>query len=625
MIAPETLSTTASPPREDAADDTATDSVAVCETVATADPTPPAKSASGLRLVMPPSDRVSSARPKPLGRRLVEAGLIHEEQLDSALQRQSQASGNNKRLGEIIAEMGLVDDAQLMPMLGEQLGVPGVRLREGLVDPDAIARLPRQIAESFQVLPLVIVRNELVVAMADPQDLATLDRLSQMTGLGIRPVFTLASHVERLIPRCYEDDFSVDTETADYAEQDLDIQTDAIDLDHSGGASIDGSPVINLVNYAIVQAVSQGASDIHIEPGPRHTSIRFRVDGVLREVMKPRREMHPAIVSRIKVMSKMDIAEHRRPQDGRLHVRIQRRDVDLRVSTLPTVSGEKVVLRILDRRNVTFDLQKLGLPGPSLQSFRQMLARPHGLVLVTGPTGSGKTTTLYSAIELIKSVERNVVTVEDPVEYQLDLINQVQVRAETGMTFATALRSILRQDPDVIMVGEIRDRETAETAIAAALTGHLVLSTLHTNDSASAITRLVDMGVDRFKIAASLVGVIAQRLVRNLCVECREMFYPAASEIEWLTPHLRDGQTIGESFSRPRGCGHCYETGYSGRTGLYELLPASPQLRGMINDESPLEDLRRVGVLSTLAGEGLSLAQRGVTSLDEVARVALAD
>ena len=275
--------------------------------------------------------------------------------------------------------------------------------------------------------------------------------------------------------------------------------------------------MINLVNYAIIQAVRQGASDIHIEAGQKNTSIRFRIDGSLREVMKPRKDMHPAIVSRIKVMAKLDIAEHRQPQDGRFHVRINRRDIDLRVSTLPTVLGEKVVMRVLDRQNVTFDLNQLGLPNDSLSTVRRMLSRPHGLVLVTGPTGSGKTTTLYSAIELIKGVERNVITVEDPVEYQLELINQVQVQSDSGVSFAHALRSILRQDPDVIMVGEIRDRETAETAIQAALTGHLVLSTLHTNDSAAAITRLVDMGVERFKIAASLVGVVAQRLMRNLC------------------------------------------------------------------------------------------------------------
>ena len=439
----------------------------------------------------------------PLGRRLVEAGLIREDQLETALAHQesederlralAEQSGKAtqgrtrqtrfKRLGEVVAELGLVDEGRLLPMLGEQLGVEGVRMREGLIDPVAVRLVPREYAERLKVLPLMRVRDELTVAMSDPQDLAAIDTLARVSGCRIRPVFTLRTGIERLLPRCYEEDFTVDSVTADLDVEQLELEADTIDLDlHGTQQMAEGSPVINLVNYAIIQAVRQGASDIHIEAGQKNTSVRFRIDGSLREVMKPRKDMHAAIVSRIKVMAKLDIAEHRQPQDGRLHVRISRRDIDLRVSTLPTVLGEKVVMRVLDRQNVTFDLNKLGLPNESLSTMRRMLGRPHGLVLVTGPTGSGKTTTLYSAIDLIKGVERNVITVEDPVEYQLELINQVQVQNDSGVTFAQALRSILRQDPDVIMVGEIRDRETAETAIQAALTGHLVLSTLHTND-----------------------------------------------------------------------------------------------------------------------------------------------
>ena len=421
------------------------------------------------------------------------------------------------------------------------------------------------------------VRDELTVAMADPHDLASIDTLARLSGCRIRPVFTLASGIDRLLPRCYEDDFTVDSVTADLDVEQLELETEAIDLDLTGTQQLaEGSPVINLVNYAIVQAVSQGASDIHIEPGHKSTSVRFRIDGSLREVMKPRKDLHAAIVSRIKVMAKLDIAEHRQPQDGRLHVRINRRDVDLRVSTLPTVLGEKVVMRVLDRRSITFDLNQLGMPNDSLQIAHRMLGRPHGLVLVTGPTGSGKTTTLYSAIELIKGIERNIITVEDPVEYQLELINQVQVQTDNGVTFARALRSILRQDPDVIMVGEIRDRETAETAIQAALTGHLVLSTLHTNDSVSAITRLIDMGVERFKIAAALVGVIAQRLVRTLCADCREPYYPSARLLEEM--HYQGDAR--HSFARSRGCSQCFESGYRGRSGIYELLESNGELAG---------------------------------------------
>ena len=337
--------------------------------------------------------------------------------------------------------------------------------------------------------------------------------------------------------------------------------------------------------------------------------------------MRPRRDLHSAIVSRIKVMAKLDIAEHRQPQDGRLHVRIARREIDLRVSTLPTVLGEKVVMRVLDRKNITFDLNKLGLPNESLEIMRSMLSRPHGLVLVTGPTGSGKTTTLYSAIELIKGIERNVITVEDPVEYQLELINQVQVQSENGMTFAQALRSILRQDPDVIMVGEIRDRETAETAIQAALTGHLVLSTLHTNDSVSAITRLIDMGVERFKIAASLVGVVAQRLIRNLCENCRESYYPSAK----LLDELEYTGNTRHPFARSRGCSQCFEVGYRGRTGIYELLPCDAELRELINTNATLDQLRQAHHGPSLLREGMRLAEAGITSLEEVGRVARTD
>lgn len=576
----------------------------------------------------------------PLGERLIAAGLLTPEQLENALAHQRGAARKNhadessggasppransrsqsKPLGEVVTELGLVDETQLIPLLGEQLGVPGVRLREGLIDPQAIKLVPRADAERWRVLPLMKVRDELTIAMADPRDLATIDAVHQLTGLRIRPVLTLASAIERLLPRCYEDDFSVDSVTADLDVEELEVdsETPTLDLDGSGAHLLaEGSPVINFVNYAIIQAVRQGASDIHIEPGAKFTSVRFRIDGSLREGMRPKKELHAALVSRIKVMAKLDIAEHRQPQDGRLHVRVARRDVDLRISTLPTVLGEKVVMRVLDRGNVTFDMGKLGLPTESLVTMKQMLGRPHGLVLVTGPTGSGKTTTLYSAIELIKGIERNVVTVEDPVEYQLDLINQVQVNTEAGMSFAGALRSILRQDPDVIMVGEIRDRETAETAIQAALTGHLVLSTLHTNDAASAITRLVDMGVEPFKISAALVGVVAQRLIRNICPSCSEAHYPPAA----LLKSLRYESKPGDQFVRGRGCSQCFD-GYRGRSGIYELMPCDASLRNQINDSVTLSDLRQARSGPSLLDEGMRLAAAGLTSIEEIARVA---
>lgn len=578
----------------------------------------------------------------PLGQRLIEAGLLREDQLESALAHQSAKTerlkkemshlhgeghpdADNfvglpvKRLGEVVAELGLVNEGDLLPLLGEQLGIEGVRLREGLIDPLAVQLIPREMAERLRSLPLMRVRGELTVAMADPQDLSAIDAMARQSGCRIRPVFTLATSISRLMPRCYEDNFAVDSVTADLDVDELELETEAIDLDLASSVQLaEGSPVINLVNYAIIQAVNQGASDIHIEPGDKCTSIRFRIDGALREVMKPRKDMHAAIVSRVKVMAKLDIAEHRQPQDGRLHVRMSRREIDLRVSTLPTVLGEKIVMRVLDRQSLTFDLDKLGMPPQSLTTAHRMLTRPHGLVLVTGPTGSGKTTTLYSAIELLKGIEKNVITVEDPVEYQLDLINQVQVNNETGMTFAKTLRSILRQDPDIIMVGEIRDRETAETAIQAALTGHLVLSTLHTNDSASAVTRLVDMGVERFKISAALVGVVAQRLVRNLCLKCSETYYPPAAALSELG-YTGDRR---HAFAHSRGCSNCYESGYKGRTGVYELLEMTSEVRKLIVEAADLDELRKTNTGPTLQSEGLRLAESGVTSLEEVARVA---
>ncbi|MCA9076294.1 MAG: type II/IV secretion system protein, partial [Planctomycetaceae bacterium] len=429
----------------------------------------------------------------------------------------------------------------------------------------------------------------------------------------------------KLIPRCYEDDFSVDTVTADIDADAVELHPDAIEVDLQDVRSLaEGSPVVNLVNYIIVHAVRQHASDIHIEPGHRHSSVRFRVDGQLREVLRPRREFHPAIVSRIKVMAKMDIAEQRMAQDGRMHVVVERREIDLRCSTLPTVLGEKAVLRVLDRDNVTFHLDALGMREDQLTLVNEMLRKPYGLVLATGPTGSGKTTTLYSAIELIKSVHRNIVTVEDPVEYQLELINQVQTSGTRSMSFANVLRSILRQDPDVIMVGEIRDAETAEVAIQAALTGHLVLSTLHTNDSASAVTRLLDMGIAPYKIAAALVGVVAQRLVRNICPNCRTTYYPTAEYLRMI--HYEGDER--QVFTKGEGCEQCHDTGFQGRTGLYEVLLANREVRQLISSGADLESIRecyrRIGGRSLL-DEGIRLAEEGHTSLEEVVRVAFFD
>jgi type IV pilus assembly protein PilB len=554
----------------------------------------------------------------PLGERLVAAGLIERAQLDTALSRQSESG---QRLGETLLELGFVTEDALLPFVESQLGVPAVRLREGLLDPQAVRLLPRQFAERLSVIALFRVHQELIVATDDPLDLEKIDRIEGATGLTVRPVFAFKAAIDRITRRAYEDDFRVDAVTADLDDSAVELRADA-DVDvASVHQLVEGSPVINLVNYLVLQAVRKGASDIHIEPGRKSATVRYRVDGQLVEVLRPRRDIYPTIVSRIKVMAKMDIAEHRMPQDGRCQVVADGKEVDLRISTLPTVLGEKVVMRVLDKGRLTFDLGALGMPPQVLTVVKDLLRKPHGLMLVTGPTGSGKTTTLYSALELIKSVHRNIVTVEDPVEYQIELINQVQVESGRGMGFAGALRSILRQDPDVIMVGEIRDPETAQVAVQAALTGHLVLSTLHTNDSAGAVMRLMDMGVESYKLAAALVGVVAQRLVRTICPNCRTTYYASAEYLEAL--HFKGDKR--RNWAKGEGCRECFDTGFHGRKGIYEVLPSDPELRRLIARDAPVDAIRKWLTdhgHQTLFEGGLRLAEAEETSLEEVARVA---
>jgi type IV pilus assembly protein PilB len=518
--------------------------------------------------------------------------------------------------------MGMVPEDTILPYIESHLGVPATRLRDGMIDPVAVRLLPRKIAEQLDAIALFKVRDSLTVAMADPQNLEHLDELERLTNLRIRPVFAFRSSIQRTLPRCYEEGFEVDTVTADLDESAVQLQADAAEADLTNVESmVDGSPIINLVNYLLVQAIRSGASDIHIEPSRKYSIVRFRVDGQMYEALRPRRDMHPALVSRIKVMGKMDIAEHNRPQDGRFQVTVEGREVDFRVSTLPTVLGEKIVLRILDKENLTFSLDLLGFPPDMLKKLKMLLAKPYGLLLVTGPTGSGKTTTLYSALELIKSVHSNVVSVEDPVEYQVELVNQVQVDESRSLSFSSALRSILRQDPDIIMIGEIRDVPTAQIAVQAALTGHLVLSTLHTNDCAGAIHRLVDMGIEPFKIAAAVVGVVAQRLIRTVCPSCKTFVYASAELL--ATIHYTGDRR--RSFVRGEGCPKCHDTGFAGRTGIYEVMAVDRELRAMISARASTDDIRdcyrRAGG-KTLLEQGIRLAEKEQTSLEEVMRVA---
>jgi type IV pilus assembly protein PilB len=518
--------------------------------------------------------------------------------------------------------MGMVQEDAILPFIEGHLGVPAVRIRDGMIDPIAVRLLPRKIAERLDAIALFKVRDTISVAMADPQNLEHLDEIERITRLQVRPVFAFRSSIQRTLPRCYQEGFEVDTVTADLDESAVQLQADQAEVDLTNVESmVDGSPIINLVNYLLVQAIRAGASDIHIEPSRKYSIVRFRVDGQMYEALRPRRDMHPALVSRIKVMGKMDIAEHNKPQDGRFQVTVEGREVDFRVSTLPTVLGEKIVMRILDKENLTFNLDLLGVPPDMLKQLKALLAKPYGLMLVTGPTGSGKTTTLYSALELIKNVHSNVVSVEDPVEYQVELVNQVQVDESRQLSFAAALRSILRQDPDIIMIGEIRDVPTAQIAVQAALTGHLVLSTLHTNDCAGAIHRLVDMGIEPFKIAAALVGVVAQRLIRTVCQSCKTFVYASAELLE--TIHYTGDRR--KSFIRGEGCPKCHDTGYLGRTGIYEVMSVDREIRGLIANRASTDDIRdsyRRNGGKTLLEQGIRLAEKEQTSLEEVMRVA---
>lgn len=557
-----------------------------------------------------------------LGQLLVEEGLITEQQLNEALLAQKQSG---ERLGEALVSTGAISAPVLIRFLARRLGVKGCFLRHGLIDPKVARMLPREELERLQVLPLFKVHNRLTVAMAEPQSLPTLDRLAAMTGCEINPVLALEKNIREFTAKYMSHDVTVESFLTSLRESDVEVveresvdEGPVTDLDHM----VDGSPIVNLVNLAILTAVRDGASDIHVEPDKNGTRIRYRLDGVLRELMCPPRGMHAAITSRIKVIGKMDIAEKRMPQEGRVHIIAEGREIDLRVSTMPTILGEKVVLRILDKANLKIRLDELGFRPESLRRVQRMLKQPHGLLLVTGPTGSGKTTTLYSALDLLRTTERNIVTVEDPVEYQLDLVNQIQVHEAIGLTFARALRSILRQDPDVIMVGEIRDEATARVAIQAALTGHLVLSTLHTNDAPGAITRLLDMGIEPYLIGASLVGVVAQRLARTICKSCKTHTMPPASLLEeagW------DPRNLGHAtFYKGEGCRQCHDSGYRGRIGIFEVMEVDNRLRRMICDNveegAIREYLRENGWLS-LREEGLLLVREGKSTLEEIMRV----
>ena len=560
----------------------------------------------------------------PIGESLVSEGLLSKEQLERALAEQK-ASG--RMLGEMLVEQGVIGPGVLVRVLADRLGIEGCLLRHGLVDPAMLDMIGREEAERLKCLPMFKVHDTLTVAMSEPQSLPRIDRLRQMTGCKINPVLALEANIQEFIRKCAAGSCDVNAFLASLAESDVEIVEREI-VDEGPETDLDkmvaGSPVVNLVNMAMLTAIKDGASDIHIEPEKSRTRIRYRIDGLLRDLMKPPAGMHAAIVSRVKVIGKMDIAEKRLPQEGRVRIVAEGREIDLRVSSMPTLLGEKLVVRILDKANLDVRMEHLGFRPETLDVFLRMLHQPHGLVLVTGPTGSGKTTTLYSALDLLRSPELNIVTVEDPVEYQLELINQVQVHDSIGMTFARVLRSMLRQDPDVIMVGEIRDEETARVAVQAALTGHLVLATLHTNDAPGAVARLLDMSIEPYLLSSAINGVVAQRLARTVCPGCVTKYYPAENV-------LRDADLLGQPnhvFHKGAGCQRCHNSGYHGRIGIYEVMEVNDALRRMIHRAAASHELRermrQDGVLA-LRQEGVLIALDGKTSLEEVLAVTHSD
>ncbi len=552
-----------------------------------------------------------------LGDILVARGLIDEAKIGEALKLQERLG---KRMGQIIIDKGWVSENDVLRALGQQLGIPFVRIRPGLFDPAIAALLAPEVARRLSVLPMFLVRNVLFVATAKPQDMPTMEELSERLNYEIRPILARNEEVTKLL-RESESLEHPDFNMVGDVDEDFAVVENVPLEDY---AAIDevaaGSPVVNLVNSIIQRAVHDGASDIHLEPFRTHSRIRFRIDGLLYEFTAPRVELHPALISRLKVMANLDIAERRMPQDGRIQVQTQGRSVDLRFSSLPGLYGEKVVLRILDKNQAILDVNKLSMCDENLQKFKHLLGSTHGLILVTGPTGSGKTTSLYAALNYLKSIEKNIVTIEDPVEYQLDVINQNEVRAGIGLTFAKILKHVLRQDPDIVMVGEIRERETAEIAVQAALTGHLVLSTLHTNDAIGAVTRLMDMGVEPYLLSSALLGVVGQRLVRTICSNCRAEFLAPDEIIEQFGWQEHDDVKL----ARGKGCDQCYDSGYKGRMGIHEVLETNSDLQKLIissPSRDELTDFLDGCGFRNLFRDGLARVLESVTTIEEVSRV----
>ncbi len=549
---------------------------------------------------------------KKLGELLIERGLVTQDQLDEALRQQRVSS---ERLGTLLVQLGYVSEDQLTDVVSERLGIPRVSLSAMVIDPQVIQRLPVETARRYSLIPIFVIGNTMTLAMADPLNIIAIDEIKYQTGLDVKRAIATESEIKEAIEEYYSVADSLQEIVSSHAAQELTVGREAaVEINEEAD-----SPIIRLVNLIVSKAIRDRASDVHIEPDEKSVRIRYRVSGVMREEASPPKSMQNEVISRIKIAANLDVSEKRLPQDGRFLMNTESGPVDLRVSTLPTIHGEKIVIRILDRRNLFMTLHQLGIEEQLEQEWMSLITKPEGLILISGPTSSGKTSTLYTTLQQINSVEKNIVTVEDPVEYSLPLVNQVQINEKAGLSFPSTLRSILRQNPDVIMIGEIRDRETAQMAVRSSLTGHLVFSTIHTNDAPSAVTRLLDMGIEDYLVATALKGVLAQRLVRVNCPNCAEIYTPSPGVLSRanISPELLSGMT----FRRGVGCNQCKLTGFQYQVGIFELIRVTPTISEMILGGISINRIRDQAVHSgyvPLFEAGLAKVRAGLVCLEEL-------
>lgn len=555
---------------------------------------------------------------KKLGEILIEQGKISREQLEKALKEQTNSKLDQKKIGNCLIDLGYITEEDAVKALGLQFNLPVMHIKGLRIKPGVLDLIPENLAKKFNIIPLFKIEKELTLALSDPTDLHLLDIVSSETRCTVIPVLAPYSEISKTIEKHYSQKIETQISVSKEESETAGISRSEIEQLRKAGGEL---PIVKTVDRILVEAVENSVSDIHIEPRGEKLNIRFRIDGILQEFTTYPGKMHPGIVSRIKILSCLDISEKQKPQDGRVQIKIDNKEIDIRVSTLPTSYGEKVVMRLLHRESVSVKIDVLGFSENNLNSFYKFIREPYGIILVTGPTGSGKTTTLYAALNEINSIEKNIITVEDPVEYQLPIINQVQVNIKKNLTFANILRSILRQDPDVIMIGEIRDPETAAIAAESALTGHLVFSTLHTNDAPSSIIRLMDMGVAPFLLAPSLLGIIAQRLARKICVHCKEKYIPSKEEMGSVGLYTPIKELV---FYRGAGCDNCGNTGYKGRMGIHEILVVDEDIKELITKNESVSMIRQKAVqkgFKDMRFDGLKKVISGMISIEELLRV----